>query len=194
MKTLLISLLIFLPILAFGQNCTYVDSVYSTCKAKEMGRRDIRFGIKQIAEDELSNKYCLSESGDDVDIEIYYFGTPKTTIRVLGVEKTDMKTQVGIRMTYKGQVYEGIGESEVEVRAVMIELVEGSIPFNQTVVSSSIKKAAFYSGFFILLFYNFSCYGFSVLNKSYKIKSLSVWRKIYFFFLCFGSSRINQIT
>lgn len=140
MKTLLISILIFLPILLFGQNCVTVDSVYSTCKAKEMSRRDIRFGIKQITEDELSNKYCLSESGDDVDVEIYYFGTPKSTIRILGVEKTDMKTQVGIKVHYKGQVYEGIGESEVEVRAVMIELVEGSLPFNQTVVSSAIKK------------------------------------------------------
>lgn len=140
MKTLLISLLILLPIISFGQNCVAIDSVYSTCKAKEMGRRDIRFGIKQIAEDELSNKYCLSDAGDDVDIEIFYFGTPKTTLRVLGVEKTEVLTQVGIRMYYKGQVYEGIGESEVEVRAVMIELVEGSLPFNQTVVSSAIKK------------------------------------------------------
>ena len=51
-----------------------------------------------------------------------------------------MKTQVGIKMTYKGLVYQGIGESEVEVRAIMIELVEGSLPFNQTVVSSAIKK------------------------------------------------------
>lgn len=133
--------MILLPIWSFSQTCVSVDSVYSTCKAKEMGRRDIRFGIKQIAEDELSNKYCLSESGDDVDIEIYYFGTPKTTVRVLGVEKTDIKTQVGVRIYYKGQKYEGIGESEVEVRAVMIELVEGSLPFNQTVVSSAIKKA-----------------------------------------------------
>ncbi len=140
MKTLLMSLLILLPIWSFSQTCVVVDSVYSTCKAKEMGRRDIRFGIKQIAEDELSNKYCLSDAGDDVDVEIYYFGTPKTTVRVLGVEKTDIKTQVGIRMYYKGQKYEGIGESEVEVRAVMIELVEGSLPFNQTVVSSAIKK------------------------------------------------------
>jgi hypothetical protein len=140
MKTLLMSLLILLPIWSFSQTCVVVDSVYSTCKAKEMSRRDIRFGIKQIAEDELSNKYCLSESGDDVDVEIYYFGTPKTTVRVLGVEKTDIKTQVGIKVRYKGQVYEGIGESEVEVRAVMIELVEGSLPFNQTVVSSAIKK------------------------------------------------------
>lgn len=70
----------------------------------------------KFAEDELSNKYCLSEAGDKIDLEVYYFGTPKTTIRVLGVEKTDMKTQVGIKMYYKGQTYEGIGESEVEVR------------------------------------------------------------------------------
>jgi hypothetical protein len=142
MKNLLLTLIILFPILTFAQQtCVVVDSVYSTCKAKELGRRDIRFGLKQIAEDELSNKYCLSDEGDDLDMEIYYFGTPKTTIRVLGVEKTDIKTQVGIKMYYKGVVYQGIGESEVEVRAVLIELVEGSIPFNQTVLSSAIKKA-----------------------------------------------------
>ena len=140
MKTLILTLMILLPIVSFSQTCVTVDSVYSTCKAKEMGRRDIRFGIKQIAEDELSNKYCLSDIGDDIDIEIYYFGTPKSTLRILGVERTDMKTQVGVKMTYKGLVYQGIGESEVEVRAIMIELVEGSLPFNQTVVSSAIKK------------------------------------------------------
>jgi hypothetical protein len=125
---------------SFSQNCVVVDSVYSTCKAKDLGRRDIRFGIKQIAEDELSNKYCLSDAGESIRVEIYYFGTPKTSLRVLGVEKTEVLTQVGVRLHYKGQKYEGIGESEVEVRAVMIELVEGSLPFNQTVVSSAIKK------------------------------------------------------
>ena len=140
MKKILNLLITFLPIVTFAQNCVTVDSVYSTCKAKEINRRDIRFGLKQIAEDELSNKYCLSDAGNEIDMEVYYFGTPKTTIRVLGVEKTDIKTQVGIKVHYKGQVYEGIGESEVEVRAVMIELVEGSLPFNQTVVSSAIKK------------------------------------------------------
>ena len=141
MKKILFLLLLLAPVLTFAQQvCVSVDSVYSTCKAKDLGRRDIRFGIKQIVEDELSNKYCLSDSGDDVDVEIYYFGTPKTTLRVLGVEKTEVKTQVGIRIYYKGQKYEGIGESEVEVRSVLIELVEGSVPFSQTTVSSAIKK------------------------------------------------------
>lgn len=142
MKNILTALITILPIFGFSQTqtCVVVDSVYSTCKAKELGRRDIKFGIKQIAEDELSNKFCLSDSGNDLDIEVYYFGTPKTTLRVLGVEKTEIKTQVGIRIYYKGQKYEGIGESEVEVRAVLIELVEGSVPFSQTTVSSAIKK------------------------------------------------------
>lgn len=126
---------------AYGQDCVKIDSVYSTCKAKEIGRRDIRFGLKQIAEDELSSRFCLSDSGEKLDIEVFYFGVPKTTLRVLGVEKTDMMTQVGVRLHYKGVAYEAVGESEVEVRAVMIELVEGSLPFNQTVLSSAIKKA-----------------------------------------------------
>lgn len=142
MKKLLLFITLIIPIFGFSQtkSCVKADSIYSTCKAKELGRRDIRFGIKQIVEDELSNKYCLSDSGEDVDVEIYYFGTPKTTLRVLGVEKTEIKTQVGIRIYYKGQKYEGIGESEVEVRAILIELVEGSLPFSQTTVSSAIKK------------------------------------------------------
>jgi len=140
MKNLLLTLLL-LPLLSISQNCVKVDSVYSTCKAKELNKRDIRFGIKQIAEDELSNSKCLSDSGEPIKIEVFYFGTPKTTIRIFGVEKTNVMTQVGVRFYYKGQKIEGIGESEVEIRTVMIELIEGSLPFSQTTVSSAIKKA-----------------------------------------------------
>jgi glycerol-3-phosphate dehydrogenase (NAD(P)+) len=45
--------------LSFGQinPCVHVDSVYSTAKYKDMGNRDIRFGIRQMAEDILSEKY-----------------------------------------------------------------------------------------------------------------------------------------
>jgi hypothetical protein len=140
MKNILLTLLL-LPLLSISQNCVKVDSVYSTCKAKELNKRDIRFGIKQIAEDELSNSKCLSDNGEPIKIEVFYFGTPKTTIRIFGVEKTNVMTQVGVRIYYKGQKIEGIGESEVEIRAVMIELIEGSLPFSQTTVSSAIKKA-----------------------------------------------------
>jgi hypothetical protein len=137
-KIFLISLL--LPIFTFAQNCVYVDSVYSTAKLRELGNRDIRFGVKQIVEDELSEKYCMAENGEPIKVEIFYFGIPKYTIRIVGVEKTNQITQVGVRIYYKGKCYEGIGESETEVRAVMIELVDNKVPFSKMTVSSALKK------------------------------------------------------
>jgi len=139
MKKLLF-LLFLLPVFAFGQDCVKVDSIYSTAKLRELGSRDIRFGVKQIAEDLLSAKYCMSEAGKDVDIEIFYFGIPKKTLRVAGIERSNQITQVGVRLYFNGQKYEGVGESETEVTAVIMELTDG-IPFSKMTVSNALKKA-----------------------------------------------------
>ena len=141
MKNLLLLLFILLGLNVIAQDCVYVDSVYNTAKLKEMGNRDIRFCIKQIVEDEVSEKFCLSEDVKDIDVEVFYFGLPKTTIRVIGIEKTETKTQVGVRLYYDGKCYEGVGESETEIRAIMIEVKEGMLPFEKMTVSSALKKA-----------------------------------------------------
>ncbi len=140
MKKLLF-LLFFLPMFTQAQTCVKVDSIYSTAKVRELGNRNIKFGIKQIAEDYLSEKYCLSPTGESIWVEVYYFGLPKKTLRIAGVEKTDQITQVGIRLYYKGIKYDGRGESETEIRAMLLEVQEGSIPFEKMTVSSAIKKA-----------------------------------------------------
>ena len=134
-------LLMFIPILSFGQNCLTVDSVYSTAKFKDLGKRDIRFGIKQMTEDMLSEKYCISENGEEVNVEVFFFGLPKTTLRIAGIEKTNQITQVGVKIYHNGKIYEGYGESGTEIRTVMLEVVEGSIPFQKMTVSSALKKA-----------------------------------------------------
>lgn len=140
MRIKLLFLFLF-PLLVTAQQCVYVDSVYNTAKLRELGNRDIRFGIKQIVEEELSEKFCLSDDGEDMDVEVFYFGLPKTTIRVVGVEKTESVTQVGVRIHYDGKCYEGIGESSTEIRAMMIEVKEGMMPFEKMTVSSALKKA-----------------------------------------------------
>ena len=112
MKNLLLALLFLMPIFGYSQDCVKIDTVYSTAKLRELGNRDIKFGIQQIAEDMLSAKYCLSETGEPVKIEVFYFGIPKTTLRIAGVEKTNQVTQVGVRFYYKGQKYEGLGEED----------------------------------------------------------------------------------
>ena len=139
MKKLL--LLLLLPLFSLGQECVKVDTVYVSAKVREFKTKDVLFGIKQIAEEELSNKFCLSEKGAPIMIEVYHFGLPKSTFRIAGMEKSNQTTQVGIRLFYNGIKYEGIGESDVEVRAIMVELQEGSVPFSKTTLSSAIKKA-----------------------------------------------------
>jgi hypothetical protein len=37
--------------------------------------------------------------------------------------------------------YEGIGESETEIQAVLIEVKEGAIPFDKMTVRNALKKA-----------------------------------------------------
>ena len=141
MKKLLFTLIMLFPFFIFSQECVKVDTVFVTAKLRELGSRDIRFGIKQIVEEELSQKFCLSDDGEPIKVEVFYFGLPKTTIRVVGVEKTNTITQVGVRLHYKGVKYEGIGESDTEIRAIMIEVQEGSVPFEKMTVSSALKKA-----------------------------------------------------
>lgn len=141
MKKLILFFLILLPIISYAQDCVKIDTIYSTAKLRELGNRDIRFGVKQVAEDLLSNKYCLSDEGKSIKIEIFFFGIPKTSLRIAGIENTQQITQVGVRIYYDGKKYEGFGESETEVRAVMIELVDGKVPFSKMTVSNAIKKA-----------------------------------------------------
>ena len=133
-------LLLLFPLFLNAQ-CVKIDTVYSTAKLRELGNRDIRFGVKQIVEEELSNKYCLSDAGVPISVEIFYFGIPKTTVRIVGIEQTNQITQVGVRLKYNGKKIEGYGESETEVRAIMIELVDGKVPFSKMTVSSALKRA-----------------------------------------------------
>lgn len=142
MKKLLFLLLF--PTLSFAQ-CIKVDSIYVTAKVRELGNRNIKFGIKQIMQEELLNRFCLSDSGKQMNLEVYYFGLPKTTLRVAGIEKTEQITQVGVKIYYNGEVYQGIGESNTEIKTIMIEVKEGSLPFEKMTVSSCLKKAIKYA-------------------------------------------------
>jgi len=141
MKNLLLFLLLIISISTQAQNCVKIDTIFVTAKVRELGNRNIKFGIKQMAEEELSAKYCLSDKGEGISLEVFYFGIPRTTMRIVGVERTNQVTQVGVRLKYNGIEYEGIGESDTEIRAVMIEIKEGQMPFEKMTVSSSLKKA-----------------------------------------------------
>jgi hypothetical protein len=134
-----IILLLAIPFLTYSQ-CVKIQEIKSSVSVKELGNRDVKFGVKQMAEDMLSSKFCLSDSGEQIFIDIFYFGLPKKSLRIVGIEESVQTTEIGIQLKYKGKKYEEYGESESEVHAVMIELTDG-IPFSKMTVSASIKKA-----------------------------------------------------
>lgn len=130
-------LLLFFPLFLNSQ-CLKIDSIYSTTKLIELGNEDIRLGIKQIVEEEISKKYCISEYGKHigiVSVEIYYFGDSNTD---LSVKQT---TQVRVRLYVNNKKIEGCGNLDTELSIVMDELIDGKLPFSKMLVSSLIKRA-----------------------------------------------------
>lgn len=132
-------LFLVIPFFSLAQ-CVKIQEIKSLVSIKELGNRDVKFGVKQMAEDMLSSKFCLSDSGEQIFIDIFYFGLPKKSLRIMGIEESVQTTEIGIQLKYKGKKYEEYGESESEIHAVMLELTDG-IPFSKMTVSTSIKKA-----------------------------------------------------
>ena len=132
-------LLLAIPFFSYSQ-CVKIQEIKSSVEIKELGNRDVKFGVRQMAEDMFSSKFCLSDSGEKVFIDIFYFGLPKKSLRIVGIEESVQTTEIGIQIKYKGKKYEEYGESESEIHAVMLELTDG-IPFSKMTVSNSIKKA-----------------------------------------------------
>ena len=132
-------LLLAIPFFSYSQ-CVKIQEIKSSVEIKELGNRDVKFGVKQMAEDMFSSKFCLSDSGEKIFIDIFYFGLPKKSLRIVGIEESVQTTEIGIQVKYKGKKYEEYGESESEIHAIMLELTDG-IPFSKMTVSNSIKKA-----------------------------------------------------
>ena len=140
MKALLFVLL-FLPLTLLAQDCVYVNQITVNKKFKELNSRNIKFGIKQIAEEILSEKHCLADSSIAVNVEVYSIGAPKTTIRIIGASSISQVTQVNLKVTFKNVVYEGLGEAQTDVRSMFIELENNEVPFNNTTISTALKRA-----------------------------------------------------
>jgi hypothetical protein len=141
MKKLLF-LLVFLPTISLAQNCIKIDSVWCNKKVKQISTRNVLFGIKQVAEEILSEKYNLCDSNaTSVKIEVTRIGMPSSSFKIGGVGEATQITQVYIKLYFGDKIIDGLGESETRAGFVLIELTDGKVPFNNTTIGTAIKKA-----------------------------------------------------
>ncbi len=131
----------FLPIFSFSQECYTVTEVSTQIEMKEISKNRIIFGIKQIMEDVISDKYELCMDGKPVTIVVKSIEAPTTGIELGPWTKVSKKTIVTLLLYIDGKEIEVIGKAKSTVESTLIDLNNDKLPFNKTTFSSAVKKA-----------------------------------------------------
>ena len=134
-------LLLLLPTLLFSQNCYEVSRVVSRVETEDISQKRIIFGIKQMAEEVLSEKYDLCLNGTPIFIEIKSIKAQSTGFKIGPWERKKKVTQVKLVIIIRGEVIEGIGTAKSTVEATFLDLNNENLPFSKTVFASAVKKA-----------------------------------------------------
>ena len=93
----------FLPMLSFSQECYTVAKVGTHVEMEEMSKNRIVFGIKQMVEDIISDKYELCMDGKPVIIVVKSIEAPTTGIELGPWTKVSKKTIVKLLIYMDGK-------------------------------------------------------------------------------------------
>lgn len=139
MKNLI--LIIPLLLMSFTNPCYEVSSVTSTVDAPEMKKERVLFGIKQITEEVISEKFDLCKNGSPVKVEIISIEAPTTGVSIGPFMAKKKETVVKIKITKDEKEYLGEGVAKVSVKATFIDLNDENLPFNKTSFAGAVKKS-----------------------------------------------------
>jgi hypothetical protein len=140
MKNLIIALMC-LPVFALSQECYTIKAVKTTVEMEEISQRRITFGIKQMMEDIISDKYDLCINGKPVEVQVTSIEAPTTGIEIGPWTKVSKKTIVTLLVYIDGKIIEVKGKAKSTVEATFIDLQNDELPFNKTSFASAVKKA-----------------------------------------------------
>ena len=139
MKKILIILL--LPIFTFAQDCYKVERVTSKASVEELNQRRIIFGIKQMAEEVLSEKYNLCVDGTPIFVEVLSIEAPSVGVSIGPFTKKKKETIVKIAVLVGDKILMGTGSAKTSIKSTFIDLNDENLPFEKTTFSSAVKKA-----------------------------------------------------
>lgn len=139
MKKLLLILLF--PILTYAQDCYKVERVVSKAEIEELNQRRIIFGIKQMTEEVLSEKYDLCTEGKPIFVEVLSIEAPSTGISLGPFQKKKKETIVKIKVIIDNKELFGEGLAKTSVKSTFLDLNDENLPFQKTTFASAVKKA-----------------------------------------------------
>ena len=125
----------------FAQDCYTVKAVTTTVEMEEISQRRITFGIKQMMEDVISDKYDLCLDGKPVEVQIVSIEAPTTGISIGPWTKTSKKTIIKMLIFVDGKKIEIEGKAKSTVKSTFIDMNNDMLPFSKTTFASAVKKA-----------------------------------------------------
>lgn len=142
MKNLIIFLAITLIFTkTYAQGCYTVKNIENKVTIENINPKRFNLGVKQIAEEILSEKYSICENGTEISVTIESIEAPTTSISFGPFEKKKKATEVKTKLIINGKEYFGLGESKTEVKSTFVELQDENIPFEKSAFSAALKKS-----------------------------------------------------
>ena len=108
---------------------------------EEISQKRITFGIKQMMEDVISDKYDLCLDGKPVEVQVTSIEAPTTGIEIGPWTKVSKKTIVILLIYMDGKIIEVEGKAKSTVEATFIDLQNDQLEFSKTAFASAVKKA-----------------------------------------------------
>ena len=139
-KLFLIASLIFSSSL-FGQDCITVKGVENKTENPDLSSKKFIFGVKQIAEELLGEKYTICLEGRPVNVYITNIEAPSQGISIGPFMIKKKITNVTTELEIDGNRYKGEGKAAISVKTTFAELRDENLPFEKSVFASAVKEA-----------------------------------------------------
>ena len=124
-----------------AQDCYTVKEVNNKTQNESLSSKKYIFGIKQITEELISEKYSICIDGKTVNVNILSIEAPTVGINIgpfmIRKKETIVKTEVIV----DDKTYIGEGSAKLSVKATFAELKDENLPFEKSVFASAIKKS-----------------------------------------------------
>lgn len=142
MKKLIILIgIILLSINLQAQDCYTVREVTNKTENQDLSSRRFIFGIKQMTEEVLSQKYTICVDGKTVNVNILSIEAPTVGINIGPFMIKKKTTIVKTEVIMNGVSYFGEGTAKLSVKASFAELKDENLPFEKSVFASAVKKS-----------------------------------------------------
>ena len=121
--------------------CYFVASVISLAKLDGVDQNRLEFGVRQMTEELISDKYSLCPEGNPIEVQIVSIEASTKGIQVGPFEFKQKKTIVTAKVLIDGKEYVGIGTNKTTASSTLLQLQDENLPFEQTEFSVALKKA-----------------------------------------------------